>query len=151
MLLSLNRIRNIRPFKGIQQCSPGSLDTHTPHDCCKLSGRHCRTRTGLHHQSLMRSRTLLSPLLCSDGRVYQQRPEYLIGRRAHPWDLICTGVHLVYAVYDNLHIMLDLHPASEPFFFFLLFFFSPPPESRRPLWRPAIVCRHCSKDQCVSR
>lgn len=76
---------------------------------------------GPHHQSLMWNRRLLSPSLCSNGRVYQHRPEYLIGKRVHPWDLICTGVHLVYTVYDNLHIMLHLHPTSseQAFFFFL--------------------------------
>lgn len=65
---------------------------------------------GPHHRSLMRSRWHNSLSLSSSGRVYQCWPEYLTGKRALPWDLICTGVHLVEVVWDNLHIMLHFHP-----------------------------------------
>lgn len=58
--------------------------------------------------------TILSPTpLSSSGWVYQRCPEYLTGKRAHPRDLICTGVHLVGVVWDNLHIMSHLHPGSQ--------------------------------------
>lgn len=58
--------------------------------------------------------TILSPTsLSSSGWVYQRCPEYLTGKRAHPRDLICTGVHLVEVVWDNLHIMSHLHLGSQ--------------------------------------
>lgn len=68
---------------------------------------------GPHHRSPMRSRWhyTLSVSLFSSERVYQLCPEYLTGTIESPWDLICTGVHLVEVVWDNLHIMLHLHPA----------------------------------------
>lgn len=71
---------------------------------------------GPHHRSLMRSRwhnSLPYLSLSSSGWVYQRCPEYLTGKRAHPRDLICTGVHLVGVVWDNLHIMSHLHPGSQ--------------------------------------
>ena len=63
-------------------------------------------RVGPDHRSLTGQMTqFLSP----HGQVYQRCPEYLTGKKA-PGDLICTGVHLVQVVSDNLHIMSDLHP-----------------------------------------
>lgn len=60
------------------------------------------------HRSLnSQADTILSP--SPTGRVYQHCPEYLTGG-ADPGDLICTGVHLVRVVWDNLHIMSHLHP-----------------------------------------
>lgn len=103
---------NIIPAEWIVQRSPGSSgskDSVMDVKCWKdIVGQ----SVGPHHRSLMRSRwhNSLSFSLSSSGRVYQRCPEYLTGKRAHPWDLICTGVHLVEVVWDNLHIMSHLHP-----------------------------------------
>lgn len=80
-------------------------------DGCEMLERHRRTKCwptpSITHAEQM---TQFSLSLSCSGRVYQCCPEYLTGKRAHPWDLICTGVHLVEVVWDNLHIMSHLHP-----------------------------------------
>lgn len=83
-------------------------------DGCEMLERHRRTQCwptpSITHAEQM---TQFSPPLSSSGWVYQCCPEYLTGKRAHPWDLICTGVHLVEVVWDNLHIMSHLHPGAR--------------------------------------
>lgn len=105
---------NIIPAEWIVKRSPGSSGSKgTVMDvkCWKDIVGHS---VGPHHRSLMRSRWHNSlPPLSSSGWVYQCCPEYLTGRRAHPRDLICTGVHLVEVVWDNLHIMSHLHPGAR--------------------------------------
>lgn len=80
------------------------------HDGCEMLERHRRTKCwptpSITHAEQM---TQFSLSLSPSRRVYQCCPEYLTGKRAHPWDLICTGVHLVEVVWDNLHIMSHLH------------------------------------------
>lgn len=83
-------------------------------DGCEMLERHRRTQCwptpSITHAEQM---TQFSPSASSSGWVYQHCPEYLTGKRAHPWDLICTGVHLVEVVWDNLHIMSHLHPGAR--------------------------------------
>lgn len=83
-------------------------------DGCEMLERHCRTKCWLtpsitHAEQMTQFPPSLSLSFSSSRRVYQRCPEYLAEKRAHPWDLICTGVHLVEVVWDNLHIMSHLH------------------------------------------
>lgn len=132
--------------------SPGSKGVS---DGCEMLERHRRTECwpapSITHAEQMTQFSLalyLSLSLATSLRVYQRCPEYLTGKRAHPWDLICTGVHLVEVVWDNLHIMSHLHPGFRK---------NGTLYSKRSVWsRPVrvqggrgIVCRHCGEDQCV--
>lgn len=106
---------NIIPAERVVKRSPGSSGSKAIMMDVKCWKDIVGQSVGPHHRSLMWSRwhnsLLLSLSLSSSGRVYQRCPEYLTGKRAHPWDLICTGVHLVEVVWDNLHIMSHLHPS----------------------------------------
>lgn len=118
--------------------------------CCK---RHCRTkcwprtaRSLTHAEQRTRFSLSLTLQLSTSRRVYRRCPEYLTGGRAHPWDFICTGVHLVGAVCDYLHIVSHLHPA------FLengTLTVGGARGTDRPLHGGArgIVCRRCSEDR----
>lgn len=116
-------------------------------DGCEVLERHPRTKwwptPSITHAERM-TQFSLSLSLAFSRRVYQCCPEYLTGERAHPWDLICTGVHLVEVVWDNLHIMSHLHPGVMKIAHLREAHIAGQCGRGR-----GIVCCYCSEDQCV--